>query len=386
MFVRQYVLRLLLLSAFAIPLSAQAAPQYGALTVLAGPGSVATGINNAGQVVGQFLTSGNEQHAFVHSGTALADLGTLGGPSSYARGINDAGQVVGVSDTGTDATRAFLYSGGAMRDLGTLGGVHSYAAAINNAGKVVGGASTADTFEGILPNAFVYSGGAMQNLGTFPAGDSSNALGLNNVGQIVGNSAISTDDPPEHPFHAFLYSGGVMTDLGTLGGIFSSAAAINDRGQVVGYASTPEFRVDHAFLYSSGVMMDLGTLGGGTFSEANDINNLGQVVGWSDSTFGSHAFLYQGSGQLVDLNGLIDPASGWTLTGAGGINEHQQIAVTGCKADQCYALRLDMAAAVPESQTYGMLLAGLGLLGVMARRRPVRSTGGEPAMTNGRPC
>jgi probable HAF family extracellular repeat protein len=71
----------------------------------------------------------------------------------------------------------------------------------------------------------------------------------------------------------------MMTDLGTLpGGNFSSATGINDRGQVVGYASVASGAF-HAFLFEDGVMTDLGALPGNTFTVAFAINNRGQMVG-----------------------------------------------------------------------------------------------------------
>ena len=60
---------------------------------------------------------------------------------------------------------------------------------------------------------------------------------------------------------AVKYSGGVWTSLGMIaGGTASSACAVNDKGQIVGYctSSTPQ----HAFLYDNGLMKDIGTLGG----------------------------------------------------------------------------------------------------------------------------
>jgi probable HAF family extracellular repeat protein len=52
----------------------------------------------------------------------------------------------------------------------------------------------------------------------------------------------------------------------------SSAAAINERGQVVGESN------DQAFLWHRGHMIGLGDLGG-NYSFAQDVNDRGSVVG-----------------------------------------------------------------------------------------------------------
>ncbi len=59
---------------------------------------------------------------------------------------------------------------------------------------------------------------------------------------------------------------------------------------------------------------------------------------------------------MVDLNTLIDPASGWVITDANGINGAQQIAATACRGGaigECYAVRLDLVSAVPEPENPG---------------------------------
>jgi len=53
-------------------------------------------------------------------------------------------------------------------------------------------------------------------------------------------------------------TGYTITDLGTLGGSFSEAHDVNERGQVVGESTTASGEF-HAFLWEKGTMIDLGT-------------------------------------------------------------------------------------------------------------------------------
>ncbi len=330
--------------------SAFGAVQYAItdLGTLGGTYSLANGINNSGQVVGEAATSDGNAHAFLYSDSgSMQDLGTLGGTSSRAYGINDSGQVVGSSYlSGDGRNHAFLYSGsGPMTDLGTLpGGRDSRAYDINNSGQV-GGESEASSG---IPQAFLYSGsGPMQDLGTLTGAGMSEARGINNSGQVVG---LSND---YYYQRAFLYSGnGPMQDLGVPpGAITASATAINDNGQVAGYANYPNYQI-RAFLYTgSGPMTDLGTLGGA--SVAYGINNSGQVVGLSAiaGSGNSHAFLYSGSGPMKDLNNLVAPSSGWTLTQANAINDKGQIVGTGTNpVGQTHAFLLSYTAPAPPVQ------------------------------------
>ncbi|HET8661504.1 MAG TPA: hypothetical protein VFM55_21220 [Micromonosporaceae bacterium] len=95
-----------------------------------------------------------------------------------------------------------------------------------------------------------------------------------------------------------------VIDLGALtSACCSQANAINDRGDVVGGSSLSPHS-HHAVLWRNGRMTDLGTLSDGRFSTATDINNHGDIVGVSDvGAASTHAVLWRG-GQAIDLGTL----------------------------------------------------------------------------------
>ncbi len=240
--------------------------------------SSAMGVNDSGQVVGYSL-AGGEAHAFLYSNGVMTALPTLPGANvpgganeNLAYGINNSGQVVGWSITTDGATaqqlqmdnppmHPFLYSNGVMTDLTPSTSQSSYATAVNASGQVVGYSNG---------QVFLYSHGSLTDLGY------GTASGINDSGEIVGWSGSSP--------YAFLYSNGVMSNLGTLpGNNASQAIGINNNGQVVGQSYTQgSILQGHAFLYSNGVMTDLNTFLPANANyflyDAAAINNNGQIV------------------------------------------------------------------------------------------------------------
>ncbi len=89
------------------------------------------------------------------------------------------------------------------------------------------------------------------------------------------------------PLHAQQQRRYVITDLGTLGGTFSHANGINNRGVVTGFSTLPDDTAFHAFRWQNGVMTDLGTLGG-LNSLSQDDNHLvserGDIVGFAENS------------------------------------------------------------------------------------------------------
>jgi probable HAF family extracellular repeat protein len=128
----------------------------------------------------------------------------------------------------------------------------------------------------------------------------------------------------------------------------------------LGFVSPVSAQQDHAYIVDSNGkgVTDLGTLGDGRFSIAYGINDAGQVVGdfGTAGGYSPHAFITGPNGVgMTDLNALVSQPGGVVLTEAHGINNHGQVAA--------------ISIPIPEPETYAMLLAGLGLMGFMARRQ-----------------
>jgi probable HAF family extracellular repeat protein len=255
------------------------------LGTFGGAQSEARAINRIGDVVGWAQTANGDRHAFVlHNGT-MTDLGTLAGSPVDANSLNDLGVIVGSYESGA-YERAFVWNSGVMQDLGTLGGTDSRAYAINNHGDVVGFARPTDNDQ---IHACLWRNGTVIDLGTL-GGWASHAVDINENGKIVGWSM----EDPNYIGHAFEWADGTMYDLGSLGGISSGAFSINAGGVVVG-VSTDVFEKQHAVIWESGQIAMLDSMiapgSGWSLTTAADINDAGQIAGYGSFGGGTHAFL-----------------------------------------------------------------------------------------------
>lgn len=242
--------------------------------------STARAVNDLGQVTG-YSTTTIDTHAFRWQNGHMTDLGAIGS-TSYAYGINNLGQVVGTTGP---YIHAVLWSNGAIRDIGTIGGAaeNSAAYSINDAGQVVGQSGI---------RAFIWDNGVMTALGSLSPGRASQAFKINASVQVVGVADAGTRQ------HAFLWERGHMTDLGTLSAHYADSQAIdiNNAGQVVGESHGDGGQDDrHAFLYINRVMYDLNALipagSGWILESANGINDRGQIVGTGHHNGQFHTFL-----------------------------------------------------------------------------------------------
>ena len=333
MWMRNYAVAVLLVSAVGLAAAAPVYPEYR-VTIVGPPGSVAADINQGGAVVGSYPVGGTT-HGFVNRGKGLVKLGALGSASN-AVAINDKGEVLG-NWLGRDGrSRGFIYACGRQRDIGMIGGRSIYRD-INNAGYTVATAFADGDPSGYLraPN------GSYRNIGYLPVPHPiTQAYALNNRNQVAGASGPL--EFPEQPYRAVIWTRGTLRDLGDLGLTPNSANAINDRGQATGFAAVntggPHDRV--AYLYSNGRLVSIDDLSGTDmkYSEGSGINNHGHIVGYSSSLQG---FVWRGR-RMQSLNALVDPRLGWSISSAIAINDAGQIAATAIRGGVQYAVRLDL--------------------------------------------
>jgi probable HAF family extracellular repeat protein len=294
------------------PVAAQASSDWQIvdLGTLGGDASYAQAINNRGWVAGFSETADGQLHAFLWRNGVMDDLGTPGFESS-AWDINDKGQVVGTRELASGISAGFIWENSSLTKLSRMGGTDTIFYSINNRGDVVGEGTC------LRVCAFLISAkkGLLRIL-DFNGGDSDrSARDINQKGQVVGTRFLDEGlGGFTYPYVWTKRSG--FTDL-TVGGSWGGATAINNRGQIVGFARDPGLRDRRAFLWTNGVEIELGTLSGGS-GTANDINNHGQVVG--EDRDQQRALLWRKNGTVIDLGTL-----GGCCANATGINDRGQI-------------------------------------------------------------
>ena len=175
--------------------------------------------------------------------------------------------------------------GYAITEIGTLGGETSEAFGLNNLGDVVGAAATRAGDQ----HAFLYRTGQILDLGTLTGGSSSRANAINDRGDVIGYSAINAFGPPfRELIQGFVWQNGAMRAVGALycpcsfnvryG--TSMAFAVSDDGVVVGDSETSRETFRGAFVWQDGTIhgfsFDGATPGN---SHAYGINDIHEIVG-----------------------------------------------------------------------------------------------------------
>jgi probable HAF family extracellular repeat protein len=289
-------------------------------------------------------------NAVAQAGYRVTDLGTEGNDNlGCAMSLNDrgwteimagnveAGQVDSIAGKLLNG-RALIDLDGFKFDLGTLGGQNTWMnrGEINDFAQIVGYSETAvldpkgEDICGfgthLTCRPFLWQFFHMSALPTL-GGNNGQASAINNRGQIVGfaeNGTVDSSCPPGTTNNRIalpvLWEKGKAQALPTVGSDPDGDAFwINDQGQAVGYSGTCTAAL-HAVSWGNGTASPLPDLGTGAIAQG--INNRGQIVGTVGSPDGTTQYgaLWQ-NGALTNLGTL----PGDVAAIATGINSKGQV-------------------------------------------------------------
>ncbi len=304
----------------------------------------AKSINNLGHAAGysyaykpgDFNNLFRTAQAFIWQNGKLKALPLLNGWTgalSYA--LNDLDQAIGtaanVDSNDNVSYTAVLWSNGQAVNLGTLfPGSNSQPLALNNWGVVVGGSALPDNSGSNAP--WVWYGGAIHSLPFLPGMNHGFAESINDFGVIVGRQG-----PPDGSSQVpclWYWNGNGYTpiSLGSFGGDFGDAIGNNNLGQAVGWSLLPGDIHGPAFVWDFRGLHALPSLPGDTDGQGSQINDLGQIVGYSQlfddqGDFISERVVSWQNGVPTELQTVVPPGTP-TLTDVGNANLLGQISVS----------------------------------------------------------
>ena len=313
-----------------VPAKAKTQDNVSNLPGLGGTSSGGNSINNQTWVAGYSRLAGDQtRHAALWRSGLLSDLGTLGGPNSSVTWNvkNTEGVIMGISQTADPEPLGEFWSSSAF-----------YGAPFNI---------------GFINLGFVWEQNQMRGLPNFPGGNNGFATGANKLRQAVGWAENDVHDPtcvsPQVlQFRPALWTLGPpdqIQDLPLIPGDTSGAAtAINDNGQIVGISGICDQAIGrhtakHAVLWENGTVTDIyPNAPAPWWNTPTAINQRGDVVGFAgDPAFVEgdivHAFMWTREDGIRELKPLPRRTPKHVDSEAYGINEARQVVGVSCDAD-----------------------------------------------------
>jgi len=294
----------------------------------------ATGLNNHGDVCGNYVDSAPHSASFAYLGGTFQTLFKYWlNQGIQARSINDAGVVVGETPLPADYSSSVpVYwstpTGFTAIPVAPLTG-ESQAMHINNNNQVAMRAVVWGHQSNVtkIGQGYTY-------IGTYDTSDykTTDVVDITDSGIFAGNAydansvslgMIGTLDAAGQVTSLTTFSAFVSTPT-----LMTTVSAVNSSGASVGMGKGAWGPGVKAYKRNAdGSIVDLG-LGGGVQSWAADINDKGLVVGaHMDGSYNVTACVFRGDGTVIDLDSLV--SAPYHLTEAVGINNKNQIIANG---------------------------------------------------------
>jgi probable HAF family extracellular repeat protein len=250
-----------------------------------GNGTVITGINDQGQVVGYYEDNDDTVHGFLYDGTTFGTVDYPGAVSTQLYGINNHGRIVGYFDDAAFITRGFSYDSGTYSAPVNYPGADStFLLNINDNDHIAASYIDAGGWHGFHnidgPSA------EFNHPGSPPAGTYTILFDINNNDSLTG---LYWDSGGRQL--GFLSKNTVFSNISYPGANNSRATAINNNNVVAGYyedttGNTNGFIFDGVSIYSQI-----------NFPRSSEtiiqaINNNGDIAGsFLDGSFTNHGFI-----------------------------------------------------------------------------------------------
>ncbi len=310
--------------------------------------SSAEDINDSGQIVGSIQSQDTGISSAVLWSCYESNPQSLDEGNSFATAqlINNAGLVVGEHNASPGVEMPFQWS----LSTGVINAVDFTPEALNENGTMVGWGSTSNGQQ--VPVAVSSTGGVTYL--DYTCGNGGVACDINGSGYIAGDSSA-----PVGGGHACVWNpGGDVTDIGTFGGTWSDAMGINNSGQVVGLYGNGNGGIGSYIWSSNSATIFIPTssqLDDGVFAPV-DINDNGVVLGNAEIKGVQTVVTWSSAGGFTIVGTGIAHAinnSGW-IVGENDLNNSQAI----------------VWQPVPEPSAFVALACGL--VGILTQRRKRR--------------
>jgi probable HAF family extracellular repeat protein len=288
------------------------AAQTYTYTTIEVPGArltTANGINDRGQIVGDFTVGASAAHGFLRSNGVFTTIDVPGADTTRAQGINNLGQIVGTYTVGPRRL-AFLLDRGRFIGLTPSGATEGWTYGINDYGQVVGGYTMASG-----SHNFLWTHGRFVDLdvpGAQPL-SSSLRLGINRAGQVVGAFQDAADPGVLRGFR--LEPDGKLTTLQRGDNRLTVFNAINDRGEIAGASASLQPLLQNGFVFAFGQFSNFSVASSSSplpaITRPYAINNRGQLVGvytFDSNNAPNLAFVATPAGLEEDISGSPSPS------------------------------------------------------------------------------